>query len=439
MLSAAGGLVTGSYNMTILFDFIYLLLSFFYLPALLFKGKRRIGLRQRFGIYPQGIKKALRQYDNFVWVHAVSVGEMKAAAPLIEQLRASFPGLRFVISTITPTGNAVAKQIAAQEDIVIYLPFDLSLIVKKTFSLINPKLLLIMETELWPNMIGIAARRKIPVVIANGRISDRAYPKYKKFFRIFAPIIKRIDLLCMQSDKDAQRIINLGARPQNVKVVGNIKFDQAEGAVFKQLPELKTDRNELLIIAGSTHDNEEEMLSRIFIELKKKHNNIRLLIAPRHVHRADEVMQVLSKLNLKSKLLSAIMNDSRQVMPEDVIILDIMGVLSQVYKSADIVFVGGSLVRHGGQNPIEPALCLKPIIFGKYMFNFHEIEKMFLSGKAAVSVSSEEELMQSLDELICNKYKRETLAANAKSLVEKNKGSVARIISCIKEMRMLEG
>ena len=423
--------------MTLLFDFIYLLLSFFYFPSLLFKGKRRIGLRQRFGIYPQGIKKTLKQHDNFTWIHAVSVGEMKAAAPLIEQLRIAFPNLRFVISTITSTGNTVAEQIATDKDIVIYFPFDLSVIVKKTLSLINPKMLIILETELWPNMIRIAFRRKIPVVIANGRISDGAYPKYKKFSFVFAPIVKRIDLLCMQSEKDAQRIIDLGARRQNVKIVGNIKFDQVKEAQAEQLPELKTNVNELLIIAGSTHDNEEEILSRVYVKLKQKYNNIRLLIAPRHPHRVHEVIQVLSKHNLKSKLLSRIIQEELQVEPEEILVLDIMGVLSQVYRSADIVFIGGSLVKHGGQNPIEPALCLKPIIFGKYMFNFHEIEKMFLSGKAAISVDSEEELMRCLEELIRDKDKREVLAANAKALVSKNQGSVKRIISLLIENKLI--
>ncbi|MCG2712084.1 MAG: 3-deoxy-D-manno-octulosonic acid transferase [Candidatus Omnitrophica bacterium] len=425
--------------MTILFDVIYLLLAFFYLPSLLFKGKRRIGLRQRFGIYSQEVKKALKQNDNFAWVHAVSVGEMKAAAPLIEQLRALFPNLRFVISTITPTGNTVAKQIAENEDIIIYLPFDLSVIVKKTLSLINPRILIILETELWPNMIRIAAERKIPVIIANGRISDEAYPRYKKFSFVFAPIIKRIGLLCMQSGKDAQRIIDLGARPQNVQIVGNIKFDQVSVAPDKQLPELKMGKNELLIVAGSTHDNEEEMLSRVFMHLKQKHNNIRLLIAPRHPHRALEVERILGKYGLSSKRLSEIMREGLRIRHEDVMVLDIMGVLAQVYKSADIVFIGGSLVKHGGQNPIEPALCLKPIIFGKYMFNFHEIEKMFLSCKAAVSVDNEEDLTRCLDELIRDKGKRKSLAANAKALVLKNQGAVKRIISLLIENKLIGG
>lgn len=423
--------------MTILFDITYLLLSFFYLPALFFKGKRRIGLRQRFGMYPAAIKKALKHNDNLIWVHAVSVGEIKAAAPLIKQLRTSFPNFRFVISTITPTGNAVAKQIGANEDIVIYFPFDLSAIVRKTLSLINPKMLIILETELWPNMIRIATRRKIPVVIANGRISDEAYPKYKKLSFIFTPIIKKINLLCMQSDKDAQRIIDLGAKLQNVKIVGNIKFDQAMEAPVKQLPELKTNKNELLIIAGSTHDNEEEILSRAFVSLKQKYNNIRLLIAPRHPHRVLEVERVLNKYSLSSKRLSEIMKEGSQIMPGDVLILDIMGALSQAYKSADIVFIGGSLVKHGGQNPIEPALYLKPIIFGKYMFNFREIEKLFLSGKAAVSVDREEALLQSLDELIRDNGKRDTLAANAKALVLKNQGAVKRIISLLEKNKFI--
>lgn len=423
--------------MSILFDFIYLILSVLYLPALLFKGKRRIGIRQRFGIYPQNIKNALKVHDDFFWVHAVSVGEMKAAASLIAQLREYSPSLRFVISTITPTGNTIAKQIAAQEDIVIYFPFDLSFIVKKILALVNPKMLLIMETELWPNMIRIAGKKNIPVVIANGRISDGAYPKYKRFSFIFSPIIKKINFLCMQSEKDAQRIIDLGANPRNVKSVGNVKFDQIQQTEAKELPELKTDINDLLIVAGSTHDNEEELLVRVFLTLKEKHKNIRLLIAPRHPHRAIDIEKVISEYGLSSKFVSRIMQNGLQIMPEDVLVLDIMGVLSGVYKSADIVFIGGSLVKRGGQNPIEPALCLKPIIFGKYMYNFHDIEKMFLSANAAVTVDNEEALIQALDELICDKGKRDILAKNAKDLVLKNQGSVKKIINLLIENKLI--
>ncbi len=419
--------------MSILFDIIYLLLSVVYLPALFFKGKHRIGIRQRFGMYPPDIQKALKDFDNFVWVHAVSVGEMKAAAPLIEQLQVVWPEARFIISTITPTGNTVARQIAGDKDIVIYFPFDLSFIVKKTLFLIRPKMLLIMETELWPNMIRIAAKNNIPIVIANGRISDGAYPKYKMFSFIFSPIIKRISFLCMQSEKDAQRIIDLGADKKNVKSVGNIKFDQSKESAKRELPPLKNNIDELLIVAGSTHDNEEEMLARVYISLRQRHNKIRLLIAPRHPHRAVEVVKVLTKYKLSVKLMSLVNKERLKIMPEDVLVLDTMGALPQAYKSADIVFIGGSLIRHGGQNPIEAAFCHKPIIFGKYMYNFHEIESMFLSAKAAIRVDSEQALEWSLERLIQDKGKRDTLAENAWALVLKNKGSVQRIISLMHE------
>lgn len=419
--------------MSILFDVIYLLLSILYLPSLLFKGKRRIGLRERFGIYAQEKKQAFKEHDDFIWVHAVSVGEIKAAAPLIEQLRIAFPGSRLVISTITSTGNIVAKQIALATDIVIYFPFDLSFIVKKILSLINPKMIIILETELWPNLIRIAAARKMSLIIANGRISDKAYPSYKRFSFVFSRIIRKINLLCMQSSKDAQRIISLGADEKNVKIVGNIKFDQVVTSDAEVLPDLKTSTDELLIIAGSTHDKEEELLVRVYIALKQKHKNIRLLIAPRHPHRVIDVQKVLEKHSLKGKLISSLIKAHSKAMPDDIFILDIMGVLAQAYKSADIVFIGGSMVKRGGQNPIEPALCLKPIVFGKYMYNFHAVEKMFLSANAALSVDNEEALRQSLDGLIRDKGKREVLAANAKALVLKNQGAAKRTISLLVE------
>jgi len=424
--------------MTILLDIIYLLLSVFYLPSFLFKRKHRIGLRQRFGIYSPKILNRLKKEKFPVWVHAVSVGEIKTAGVLIEQLRLSYPKIRFVISTITPTGNSIAEKIASKDDLVIYFPFDLSWIVKKIIALVNPKLIIIMETELWPNMISQAAKRGIRLVIANGRISDKAFPYYRAGKMFFRSVIRNIDLLCMQTDKDKKRVIQLGARPQRVKVTGNMKFDQIKKPESKTLPDIGLKANQRLIIAGSTHDNEEEILARVFLKLKDNHNNIRLLIAPRHPERALAVKQMLKKYGLKTLLISRIESGHSGSGSDAVYLLDVMGMLGDFYKLADIVFIGGSLVKHGGQNPIEPASCGKAVIFGQHMFNFQEIKKLFLTNKAALSVSNEEELYQALRELIVSKDKKEELAKRAKALVETNTGAVDKIMRLLKEAGFLK-
>ncbi len=417
--------------MSIIFNAIYLVLAIFYLPALILKGKHKAGFLQRLGIYSSELKQRIKKEKFSIWLHAVSVGEIKATVPLIEKLRDKNPGLKMIISTITPTGNKVARGIATKEDIVIYFPFDLSWIVKKVFSLFSPKLLLIMETELWPNALKIAAKKKIKTVIVNGRISDKAFPRYQRARFLFKPIIKDINLLCMQTDIDIKRILELGADEKCVHRVGNIKFDQISKKSKDNLPDIGLDQTDRLILAGSTHDNEEEQIVKVFKKLKEKYSDIRLLIAPRHVHRVNKLVEVLKAKGLSTVLISELRKNKSIETKDKIFILDIMGVLSEYYQLSDIVFVGGSLIAHGGQNPIEPAILGKPIIFGKYMFNFAEVANLLLDNNAAVCVNDSEELILRISELLTDKAKVHDLVNNAARVIEQNQGSVQRICSLL--------
>lgn len=419
--------------MKFVFDFLYIIAVFFYLPAFFLKGKYQLDLRQRFGIYSDELKQRLKGRDNLIWLHAVSVGEIKAAAALLENLRNVFPKINFLISTITPTGNAVAKQIAGADDTVIYFPFDLSWVVSRALSVFRPKMFLIMETELWPNLIIEASKRKIPIAVINGRISDKAFPRYEKVSFFFKRVLKKIDLLCMQTEVDRKRIISLGADKDRVYVVGNIKFDQSKTNSGDVPGALGLKNNEQLIVAGSTHNNEEEIIARVFIRLKDKYPHTRLLIAPRHIHRTAEIKQVLKKLGLESLRISELNLSKISQGDNTVFILDIMGVLNQYYQLADIVFVGGSLVRHGGQNPIEPASYAKAVVFGRHMFNFSQIAKIFLDNNAAVCVDDQQQLYETLDILLSDQKKRKKFAAQAQLVVNENRGSLQRITTLLKE------
>jgi len=418
--------------MTILLDILYIIAAVFYLPSFFLKGRHRIGLRERFGLISRAKRQKIKIHARTIWLHAVSVGEIKAAAVLIKKISKDFPEHRLLLSTVTPTGNAIARDLARAQDCVIYLPFDLSWVVKKMLDLIQPQIFLIMETEIWPNLITFAVKKNIPVILLNGRISDKAYPAYKRSKWFFKPIIKKLDLLCMQSERDAKRIIDLGADAQKVKVVGNIKFDQE--AVFDQKKVPHFIFGEKLIVAGSTHDNEEEQIVNVYKRLKRDHPKARLLLAPRHTNRIKEIEWMLREQGLEVLSLSTLDKATDQLKDNAVFVLDIMGVLSQLYQLADVVFVGGSLIPHGGQNPLEAAVWAKPIIFGKYMFNFDAISKMLLENNAAIKVENEEELFKVLSEFLKNPKLAQRMGKNAKELMDANKGSIEKIAGLIKNL-----
>jgi 3-deoxy-D-manno-octulosonic-acid transferase len=404
--------------------------------------RNRYGMKNRMGLLPERIKN-IASKNKVIWVHAVSVGEMKAAGILAPLLRKAFPLHTLIFSTVTHTGNKVARTIAAEKEGVFYLPFDISFITDKVVKAIRPEIFISMETEFWPNLVDSLFKSSAKLVLANGRISNRSYSRYKKCKFFTSRLLEKFSLVLMQSGKDAERIIELGALEEKVSVTGNLKFDiplmDFSDKRLEIRKKLCLDENEILIIAGSTHRGEEEFLIDCLARLKKEYSGVRLLIAPRHIERTQEIERLLIKNGFEFMRISEIASPAKEhgglamtsEPKEPVFILDTIGELRLMYSAADIVFVGGSLIKKGGQNPIEPASMMKPIIFGKYMFNFHDVVKIFIENNSAVQVDDKEGLCLALKLFMDNPIYRNKLGANAKNTIIKNSGSAQKTISCI--------
>jgi 3-deoxy-D-manno-octulosonic-acid transferase len=391
-------------------------------------------MKDRLGILPEKIKE-IASKKKVIWIHGVSVGEIKAAGILAPLLRKAFSSHALLFSTVTHTGNKVARTIATGNEGVFYLPFDIGLITNKVVKLVKPEIFICMETELWPNLIHSLYRSGARIVLANGRISNRSYARYKKGGFFISAILKKFSLILMQSGQDAKRIIALGAPQEKVFVTGNLKFDipllSPDGKRAEIRKRLNLNENEILIIAGSTHRGEEGDIMDSFARLKKEYSNLRLLVAPRHVERAEEIEKLLAKFGFKSEKISSISHQPSAVSCQHVFILDTIGELRSMYSAGDIVFMGGSLVKKGGQNPIEPASAAKPVIFGKYTFNFHDVVKIFLQNDAGIEVDDKEGLYSALRSLIDNPKERKRLGINAKETISRNSGSSQRTMDLI--------
>jgi len=430
--------------MRILYDIFFVLFSLFYLPYFIIKGKYHGDYMQRFGVFKKGTFSGVSSAGP-IWLHAVSVGEMKAGKILLDKLRAIFPSRRFVISNVTKTGHDVASSAAAEGDVVIYFPMDLSFVTRRLIRLIRPSLFISIETEIWPNLIRGLKVGNIPVVLMNGRISPGSFRNY----RLIKPVIRRvladIDLFCMRTETDASRIIDLGAPPDRIKVTGDMKFDGVDiedkgGA--GGYPTVKSQSAWLagppeLIIAGSTHRGEEAVVLRCYKKLKKVFPGLRLLIAPRHIERAAEVSAMVRKFGLKSAAVSDIekrfsgLADSGD-RRDSVLVLDSMGRLGMLYGLAAVVFMGGSLVPRGGHNFIEPAAWGKPIVTGPYVHNFRDMAELFVADGALEFARGEAGLLESLKALLSDKKRRLDMGERAKGIVFRNRGATDRNISLIR-------
>jgi len=420
--------------MRILYNLVFFLFGILYLPYLIVTRRYRYGMKDRFGILPEKIK-AICSKNRIIWVHAVSVGEAKTAGILAPLLRKAYPGHKILFSTVTYTGNKVAETIAAGDEGVFYLPLDLSFIVDRVVKLIKPEIFISLETELWPNLICSVHKSGSRLILANGRISNRSYPRYKKSKCFISGLFKKFSLILMQSGLDAQRIIALGAPEEKVFVTGNLKFDiplTDSGAKRTELrKKLNISENEVLIAAGSTHRGEEKILANCFSNLKKDYPGLRLLIAPRHIERVQEIEKILTKNGFKTMKVSLFSFQLSAFSFQPVFILDTMGELKSMYAAADIVFVGKSLVRKGGQNPIEPASLGKSIVFGRHMFNFQDAAKILLESKAALEAEDSGGLYSAIRFLLDNPEERKKLEINAKEAISKNSGSAQKTINHI--------
>ncbi len=416
--------------MVIVYDIIFLLISIFYLPVYLFRGKFHRGFFSRLGILPKGL-----ELGRPIWVHAVSVGEAIMVRPLLEKLRREFPDKHFVISTVTPTGNKIAKSLAREKDLITYLPLDFSFIVRGAIEHIDPSLFIIAETELWPNLISCLNKKKIPVVIVNGRISDASFKGYRVIRFLLGTFLNKVTKFLVQSLRDETRLLALGVRQDKIQATGNMKFDNADTAgAKKDYTEFRNKLNlrpeEKLFVAGSTHPQEEAAVLFAYKKLAKEFVNLRLLLAPRHPQRIKAVGRLVIRYGFDPIFISQFERTTQNA----VFILDTVGQLVNYYAIADIVFMGGSLVKKGGHNILEPALFAKPILFGRQMFNFRDIADLFLQNHAAILVQCKEELFPKLRFLLDNPVLMSQLGKAAQELVLSNQGATQKNIQIIKEI-----
>jgi len=418
---------TREHKVKYLYDLIFLLFSIIYLPYLFIKGKAHKDFKERFGFLPHKLKGFRK---DAIWVHAVSVGEVLAVKSLINRLKEAFPEQRIILSTTTKTGNEMARKTFGETVLRFYFPIDFHNVVERIIDFINPLCFILVETEIWPNLILALSYRKVPVFIVNGRISDKSFRGYRLIKRVFSLTLKRIKVFLMQTDQDAERIIALGAPGERVKVTGNVKYDIEKKRDDKsQMPEvnkkdLGINESEHLLICGSTHKGEEEILLGAYKKLLEVFPSLRLLIAPRHVDRAGDIEKVCSDFGFTSCRIS-----NPKVQPSNaVLILDTMGELSRLYSIASVVFMGGSLIKRGGHNIVEPAAHSKPILFGPFMHNFRDMAGQFLTEGAALKVCDQLQLVSAITALIMDNAHALEMGTKACRLVTKNKGAVERIV-----------
>ena len=426
--------------MFILYDIIFILVFlFWYLPGYIVKGKLHSGFLMRLGIFPRQIRRGFSGRQT-IWLHAVSVGEVLASRELLEGLRKEYPQSQIVISTVTSTGNAVARKIAAPQDIVIYLPLDISFIAAAAVRRINPFLVIIAETEFWPNLIGVLHRRKVPIITVNARISDGSFRGYRLIRFLIRPVLNKISLFCLQSEADARRLSVLGASPEKLKVTGNMKFDNADYPALRDpatrdaeyRKRLGLGEKERLLTAGSTHPGEEEIILKVYKKLLNDFLGLKLLIAPRHPERSKEIGRLALNYGFDPIVISKLQPSAIDYRLSTVFILDTIGQLTSFYAVSNIVFVGKSLVNKGGQNILEPAFFAKPILFGPHMFNFREITALFMANQAAVMVKDEEELSRKISFFLANPDEAKRLGRAGKELLSRNQGATQRNLEFIR-------
>ncbi len=420
--------------MFIIYDLVFLFIVVFYLPFYLLKRKFHRGFLLRLGFLPGSI-----DLGRPVWIHAVSVGEAMVLKSLVEELKKILPGKRFVFSSVTPTGNKILKSISRDNDFVTYLPLDLSFIVRRVISKINPCLFLIVETEIWPNLISVLAKKHIPVALLNGRISDASYKGYKTIRPIIRRVLDGISIFCVQTENDSRRFKDLGVPDEKIKVTGNLKFDLKIDVNFDYRKKLMLKDADILLTAGSTHAPEEQIVLDIFKSLACEFDNLKLLIAPRHPQRAKEISQLVSSYGFRPVFTSRIPKECPTCMTRQVFILDTIGELVNFYSASDIVFVGGSLVKRGGHNILEPAALGKPVLFGPFMHNFRDIAELFLNNNCAIQVNSRADLRDKLLFLLNDNNQRQRLACGAYNLFLSGQGAAARTVKCIEELTANKG
>ncbi len=410
-------------------------------PYLLYQAVRHrkyvASLPQRLGYLPVSFNLDAAES---IWIHAVSVGEVLIARALLPELRERYPKLRLFLSTTTLTGQQIARNNLRLVDEVFYFPFDFAFIVNRVLKIVQPRLFLMTETEIWPNLLRACHRHGVKTMLINGRISSRSYPRYRIARPFFRRVLRHVDRFCMQSEESARRVVDIGADRQRVAVTGSLKFEalQVPGSVpvdrgqNRVLRYFRISADRPVVIAASTLKGEEEPVLEAFQRVRATMSNALLIIAPRKPERFADVERLARRAGWNVARRTELRVDAEP--REDVVVLDTIGELAQLFQVATAVFVGGSLVDSGGHNILEPAVFGKPIVFGPYMQNFAEIARTFLDNGAAIQVRNGRELETVLLELLGDPVRRARLGAAARALVEANRGARAKTLAAIAQL-----
>ncbi|HEY5885430.1 MAG TPA: 3-deoxy-D-manno-octulosonic acid transferase [Pyrinomonadaceae bacterium] len=418
---------------SVLLSIAFLILLPRFLWDALRHGKYVAGFRERLG----NVTPITNSNTPLIWIHAVSVGEAQAARPLVRELKTRFPDIALVISTTTRTGQELARDIFKDEAInIFYFPFDWRWTVRRVLNAIRPTAVVILETELWPGFLRECRNQKIPVAIVNGRLSDKSFRRYNWVRSFISRVLNSVSLAIMQTDADAKRLTELGMERSKVKVSGSLKFDAGLLSSSPAATEYFDERFALsrtpVILAASTHAPEERIVIQSFQQILTKLPDARLLIAPRHPERFNEVASLIAVSGLPFARRSKPLAKSNKT--DSVILLDSIGELQSVYSLATIVFMGGSIAKTGGHNILEPAAAGTCVVTGSYTHNFQAIVQTFSKGDALVQLQARseseagEELTTVISDLLADPARRTAIAARAKVLVNENRGATQRTV-----------
>ena len=430
--------------MFFLYNLLFPLLFLFYLPFYLLHIFRRGGLSreywERFGIFGSAKKARLRQLGSVVWIHAVSVGETVAAISFVRAWQERHPDDDIVFSCGTSTAFATAKARMPASVTRVYCPFDFYFPVRRALNLIRPRLLLIFEVEVWPNLILQAKKRGAKIALINGRMSDRSSQGYARWKRIFRPLFNSFDCLCLQSAADLERVARILGEDPRLQVCGSMKFDQVPDCDSSDQAELLQNffgpPPRLVFTAGSTHAGEEELVCQAFKVLQKEFAGLKLILVPRHHERAAAVAGLLDEMQLKYRLLRDRQPENEKQAAVDVLLVNCTGELMNFYAVSDLAYVGKSLGgQSGGHNIIEPAIFGLAVMHGSQMQNFREVVEIFQRAKAARQVERDEDLLPALRELLAEPKKRLELGKRARGVVEQNRGSIERSIDILEQLK----
>jgi 3-deoxy-D-manno-octulosonic-acid transferase len=414
------------------------LLAFpFLLLALVFSSKVRKGFGARLGFHSRKVKEDFQEMARpRIWIHAASVGELSAIAPVARALKERNTDMSIVVSTMTVTGLEQARKKIPFASAIFLMPLDYSGIVKRMLDRIEPNLLVIAETELWPNLLRQTKRTGCQLALINGRISERSFRRYKWFRSIMQQMLERFDLIAVQSAQDFERFRQLGANPQRLKIIGNVKFDAETGHNTQKLREdMRLPADRPIMVAGSTRPGEEEIIIAAFQKIQVAVPNVVLILALRHLERLGDIERMLSQQRIAFTHRSRI---NKELLDFPVILLDTMGELADMYGLGQVAFVGGSLLPFGGHNPLEPASLGVPVILGPHTQHFAEVTELLLKHQGVLVVSNADEMAKEVTELLQKPERAIQQGQRAKQAVTACQGTAAQTVELLQKLMLIK-